>query len=64
MSVTDRGEEIELIISKVKKQLSRSGDSPLERSYESLQVAEIDNNCQNFLGTSQYFLRCGNRVYS
>ena len=30
VAITDEGEEIELIISKVEKQLRRSGDSPLE----------------------------------
>ncbi len=36
--VTDKGEETILIISKVEKQLRRSGDSPLKGSYESSQV--------------------------
>jgi len=38
VAVTDKGEEIALIISKVEKQLRRSGDSPLKGSYESSQV--------------------------
>ena len=38
VAVTDKGEEITLIISKVEKQLRRSGDSPLKGSYESSQV--------------------------
>jgi hypothetical protein len=38
VAVTDKGEEIELVISKVEKQLRRSGDSPLKGPYESRQV--------------------------
>jgi hypothetical protein len=38
VAVTDKGEEIGLIISKAEKQLRRSGDSPLKGSYESSQV--------------------------
>ena len=38
VAVTDKGEEIALIISKVEKQLRRSGDSPLKGSFESSQV--------------------------
>ncbi|HEX3037063.1 MAG TPA: hypothetical protein VHT73_18415 [Thermodesulfobacteriota bacterium] len=34
VAVTDKGEEIGLIISKVEKQLRRSGDSPLKGPYE------------------------------
>jgi hypothetical protein len=34
VAVTDEGEEIGLIISKVEKQLRRSGDSPLKGPYE------------------------------
>ena len=36
--VTDEGEEMELTISRVEKQLRRSGDSPLKGRYESQQV--------------------------
>ena len=50
VSVTDKGEEIGLIISKVEKQLRRSGDSPLKGSYESLQVPESDNRQKSFTG--------------
>ena len=32
--VTDKGEEVKLIVSKVEKQLRRSGDSPLKGSFE------------------------------
>jgi hypothetical protein len=38
VAVTDQGEEIRLIISKVERQLRRSGDSPLEGAYEREQV--------------------------
>ncbi len=34
VAVTDKGEEIGLIISKVGKQLRRSGDSPLKGPYD------------------------------
>jgi hypothetical protein len=34
VAVTDKGEEIGLVISKVEKQLRRSGDSPLKGPYE------------------------------
>jgi hypothetical protein len=38
VTVTDKGEEIGLIVSRVEKQLQRSGDSPLKGSYESQKV--------------------------
>jgi hypothetical protein len=38
VAVTDKDEEIALIISKVEKQLRRSGDSPLKGPYESQRV--------------------------
>lgn len=34
MAVTDHGEEMGMILSKVEKQLRRTGDSPLQGSYE------------------------------
>ncbi len=40
--VTDKGEEIGLIISKVEKQLRRSGDSPLKGPYDLHQVPADD----------------------
>jgi hypothetical protein len=43
VSVTDKGEEVRLITSKVEKQLRRSGDSPLKGPFESLQVPESDS---------------------
>ena len=42
VAVTDKGEEIGLIVSKVEKQLQRSGDSPLKGRYESRKVPADD----------------------
>lgn len=50
VAITDKGEEIALIISKVEKQLRRSGDSPLKGSYESLQVPADDSRQRSFTG--------------
>jgi len=50
VTVTDKGEEIGLIISKVEKQLRRSGSSPLKGNYESQQVPESDNRQKTFTG--------------
>jgi len=50
MTVTDKGEEIELIISKVEKQLRRSGDSPLKGPYESQLVPADDRHQRTFTG--------------
>ena len=38
VAITDEGEELELIISKVEKQLRRSGNSPVKGPYKSQQV--------------------------
>jgi hypothetical protein len=38
VAVTDKGEETRLIISKVERQLRRSGDSPLEGAYDKAQA--------------------------
>ena len=38
VAVTDSGEEAGLIISRVEKQLRRTGDAPMQGSYESRQV--------------------------
>jgi hypothetical protein len=43
MIVTDKGEEMRLIISKVETQPRRSGDSPLKGPYEPLQVPADDS---------------------
>lgn len=42
VSVTDKGEEIGLVLSKVEKQLRRTGDSPLKGSYDLHQVPADD----------------------
>ena len=63
VAVTDKGEEIGLIISKVEKQLRRSGDSPLKGPYEA-QVPADTSRLRNLYGTSQHLLRCGHCVYS
>ena len=41
--VTDKGEEAKLIVSKIEKQLRRSGDSPLKGPYEAQQVPLDDS---------------------
>jgi hypothetical protein len=43
VAVTDQGEEIRLIISKVERQLRRSGDSPLAGAYDKAQVPARDS---------------------
>ena len=50
VAVTDKGEEIGLVISKVEKQLRRSGDSPLKGPYEPLQVPADDSRQKTFTG--------------
>jgi hypothetical protein len=50
VTVTDKGEEIVLIISKVEKQLRRSSDSPLRGPYESQQVHADDSQQRTFTG--------------
>ena len=42
VGVTEKGEEMELVLSRVEKQWQRSGDSPLKGRYESLQVPADD----------------------
>ena len=49
-AVTDKGEEIGLIISKVEKQLRRSGDSPLKGSFESQQVPAENSRQRTLMG--------------
>jgi hypothetical protein len=48
VAVTDKGEEIGLIISKVEKHPSRSGDSPLKGPYESQQVPQSDSRQKTY----------------
>ena len=43
VTVTDKGEEMGLIVSKVEKQPRRSGDSPLKGPYEPHQVPAQDS---------------------
>ena len=50
VAVTDEGEEMGLTISKVEKQLRRSGDSPLKGRYESLQVPADDSRERKLTG--------------
>ncbi|MBN1879676.1 hypothetical protein JW823_06165 [bacterium] len=53
--ITDKGEETGLIISKVEKQLRRSGDSPLKGSYESQQVPAADSRQKAYTGRLNIF---------
>lgn len=50
ITITEKGEEVRQIISEVEKQLRRSGDSPLEGPYESLQVPLDDSRQRAFTG--------------
>jgi len=50
VAVTDEGEEMGLTISRVEKQLRRSGDSPLKGGYESLQVPADDSRERKLTG--------------
>ena len=50
VAVTEKGEETGLIISKVEKQLRRSGDSPLKGRYESHVVPADDRRQRAFTG--------------
>jgi hypothetical protein len=50
VAVTDRGEEVGLIISKVERQLRRSGDSPLKGPYDPRQRASEDSRQRAFRG--------------
>jgi len=46
--VSDKGEEVKLVVSRVEKQLRRSGDSPLKGSYESQTVPAEDSRERKF----------------
>ena len=50
VAVTGKGEETGLIISKVEKQLRRSGDSPLKGSYETSQIPADDSRQRALTG--------------
>jgi hypothetical protein len=51
VTVTDKGEEISLIISKVERQLRRSGDSILKGRYESADVPADDRRQRSLTGS-------------
>jgi hypothetical protein len=53
--VTDKGEEIKLIVSKVEKQLRRSGGSPLKGPHEALHVPADDSREREFTGHLNIF---------
>ncbi len=55
VAITDEGEEIKLIISKVEKQLRRSGDSPLKGPYELQQVPAESSRQRTFTGHLNIF---------
>jgi hypothetical protein len=48
VAVTDKGEEIGLVISMVEKHLQRSGDSPFKGRYESQKVPADDSRQRTF----------------
>ncbi len=48
--ITDKGEVVKLIVSKVEKQLRRAGDSPLKGPHESLTVPADDSRERKFTG--------------
>jgi hypothetical protein len=50
VAVTDKGEEIGLIISKVERHPRRSGDAPLKGPYESQQVPQSDSRQRTYTG--------------
>lgn len=51
VTVTDKGEEISLVISKVERQLRRSGDSILKGRYESVDVPADDRRQRSLTGS-------------
>ncbi|MGZ3581037.1 MAG: hypothetical protein ACXU9I_06455 [Syntrophales bacterium] len=48
VALTDKEEEIGLVVSKVEKQLQRSGDSPLKGPYEARKVPADDSRQRTF----------------
>jgi hypothetical protein len=48
VAVTNKGEETRLIISKVERQLRRSGDSPLEGAYDKAQTPARNSRQRTF----------------
>ena len=55
VTITDKGEEIGLIVSTVQKQLRRSGDSPLKGPYEQQKVPADDSRQRTFTGHLNIF---------
>ena len=64
MAVTDRGEATRLVISKIDKQLGRSGGARSTTPYESQQVPADDSRETKIHWTSQHLLRCGDCEHS
>jgi hypothetical protein len=50
VAVTEKGEELQLIVSNVEKHLERSGDSPLKGRYEAQKVPADDSRLRAFTG--------------
>jgi hypothetical protein len=50
ITITEKGEQVKEILSEVEKQPRRSGDSPLQGSYEARQVPADNNRQRNFTG--------------
>jgi len=50
VAVTEKGEEMGLVISKAEKQPRRSGDSPLKGPYDPLQVPAADSRQRKLAG--------------
>ena len=50
VAITDKAEETKVIISKVEKQLRRSGGSPLKGPHEASQVPADDSRERSFMG--------------
>ncbi len=50
VAVTEKGEEMGLVISKAEKQLRRSGDSPLKGPYDPLQTPAADSRQRTLTG--------------
>jgi hypothetical protein len=55
VAVTDKGEEIGLIISKAEKQPRRSGDSPLKGPYESQKVPADGSRQRSFTAHLNFY---------
>jgi hypothetical protein len=60
---TDKEEETGLIISKVEKQLRRSGDSPLKGPHESQQVPADDSRQRTFTDISTFTMMRSLRLF-